>query len=76
MMKLHPRYHITSKAKCDIDLALLDLREKHDLTTVEFLQILNEHIATTLKYALRYERHGNSSEGGDEAAEQDVEKEQ
>ena len=56
-MKQHPRTTIVRRVGLDISDFALKLREKHDLTYIEYLGILNEEVARVLKYALRAERH-------------------
>ena len=59
MSKLHPRTKQVAEAKLTFGLLVAEFLEQHtDLTSVEFLQMLNAEIATSLKYALRAERHG------------------
>jgi hypothetical protein len=56
-VKQHPREPIVRRAALDLSDFALKLREKNDLSYIEYLGILNEEIARVLKYALRAERH-------------------
>lgn len=55
--KMHPRVMVCQQARNELSSFLLDLMQKHDLTSCEALMLLNEMEARTLKYALRAERH-------------------
>ena len=68
-IKLHPRYFIVRKASLDYGEVLSGFMKAHeDLTYVELVQILVEHIQNyCLKYMLRMERHPDDPEKkGDE----------
>lgn len=69
-MKLHPRYWITKKAENEFNEFMFGLSKKHKLTDIETLQIFNSFTATMLKYALRYERHGDAGKEGDLVADE------
>jgi hypothetical protein len=57
-MKLHPRYSQVASAETDVTGVVLDALKRHpDLTYLELLRIMNNVMATWLKYALREERH-------------------
>lgn len=56
-MKLHPRVMPWQAARADISKALGEVIARHELTHLELLQILNEEMATWLKYGIRSERH-------------------
>lgn len=56
-MTQHRRTPLVEGARREIASSLLDLRKKHELTTVEYLQILTGAITEALKFELRYERH-------------------
>jgi hypothetical protein len=56
-VKQHPREPVVRRAALDLSDFALKLREKNDLSYIEYLGILNEEIARVLKYALRAERH-------------------
>lgn len=58
--QIHPREKLVAQAGNKISQAIDDIDEEFGLTTVELLQILIGYQATTLKYALRMERHGNT----------------
>ncbi len=64
----HHRTRQTRKAEVILRDAIIELH-KLDLTTAEFLQVINrvmsESMATSLKYAIRYERHGDGDTPGD-----------
>jgi hypothetical protein len=48
-------------AESEIESACIELRKKHGLTDVEWLQILNRMETGCLKYMLRQERHGDKN---------------
>ncbi len=54
---LHPRVMLAREAENAIRAAFFDAAFKHDLTTVELLQVVNAIEAAILKRALRAERH-------------------
>lgn len=56
-MKRHPKAIAALKAESEISERVAAIAEKHGLTDIELLQILNGLQATTLKYMLRFERH-------------------
>ncbi len=56
-MTIHPRDLIVDAARHEIEGACLDAFRKHGLTYAERLTILNGIMASSLKYALRAERH-------------------
>lgn len=57
-MKRHPRSVPVAEASAQFQLLVAEFLGNHeDLTSVEILQMLNAEIATSLKYALRKERH-------------------
>jgi hypothetical protein len=59
-MKIHPKMMIVQKAKAEIGIYLCDYQEKHNLTDIEMLQIINSVSDSTLKFMLRRERHPNN----------------
>lgn len=68
-MKLHPRESIVRKAGSDLLGALIEIREKHELTDGEYLAMLSETFGNSIshlaKYMIRYERHEDyQKEGG------------
>lgn len=56
-MKVHPRTLLVQQVSAEVGLAILAVLEKHELTYIEIIKILNEQQASCLKYALRAERH-------------------
>jgi len=56
-MKRHPRAIAAQKAESEISESISAIAEKHELSDIELLQIMNGLLATTLKYMLRAERH-------------------
>lgn len=58
-MKLHPRHKATTTAQALLGAFLIDLTDDYDLTDIERIQMLTHHIDVSLRYMLRYERHGN-----------------
>ncbi len=60
-MTIHPRHLIVDEASLEIEAAVLDASHKHNLTYVERLSILNQLMASALKYALREERDPDDS---------------
>jgi hypothetical protein len=64
-MRLHPREPKVQEAGIDLSRAVSRVCQEHDLTYNEIVQLLSSEITSRLKYAIRYERHGNfSDEGG------------
>lgn len=63
MSEIHPRTILVRKAENDLRGALLDVREKYGLTSLEELQVVqrmhDEIVGGYIKHAMRYERHGN-----------------
>jgi hypothetical protein len=67
-IKIHPRTVVVRNAEQEISAAVDAIQKKHDLTSLEFIQILTGMIALELKFCLRSERHPEEPEkGGDEA---------
>jgi len=56
-MKVHPRTLLVQQVSSEVSLAILAVLEKHELTYIEIIKILNDQQASYLKYALRAERH-------------------
>jgi hypothetical protein len=56
-MTQHPRAPIVNRAGLELSEFALKLRERDELTAIEYLCILNAEAARVLKYALRSERH-------------------
>jgi hypothetical protein len=56
-MRLHPRTLVVQGASADVGLAVADIADRHDLTVVEIVKILNEQSAGWIKHLLREERH-------------------
>lgn len=66
-MRLHPRHHTVTTASHEIDTAIHEAWERHDLTNIEVLQILSAFQVRVLKFMLRSERHPDDPDkGGDE----------
>jgi len=69
MPKLHPRYWIVKKAEVELSKAVMDIAQKHELTTAEQLKVvaaaLGDAVGSIAKYAIRQERHGDSDTPGD-----------
>jgi hypothetical protein len=64
MPRLHERESIVREASIDLAEALIEWRKQHDgLTDAERMSVLlgelSSSVAGTLKYQIRYERHGN-----------------
>lgn len=72
---MHPRQKIMHDAQRDLQKQVYEWLQRHDLTTIEELHIINyvlsNTIGGTLKYALREERHGDTdTPGGIEASQE------
>lgn len=71
---MHPRAAIVRTAQTDLQKVIGEWLERHDLTTVEELAVLNHTlsgtIGGTLKFAIRQERHGDDDTPGDEAPQE------
>jgi hypothetical protein len=63
-MRRHEREVIVSNAKMDIDSAILAIEGKYELTFGELVSILGLYLATSAKYQIRIERHGDASKPG------------
>lgn len=65
-MRMHRRQKIVHSAQVDLQKQIRDWLQRHDLTTIEELHLINyvlsNTIGGTLKYALREERHGDVNE--------------
>jgi len=70
-VRLHPRERLVDLAENELTRAILDVREKHDITGVEYLQFLTLEMQRTLKYMLRYERHGDGEKEAGLAYDED-----
>lgn len=72
-MKLHEREIVVRRADVGLRTAIEDVIDKHDLTAVEALQVVNAALSSWIgsyaKYAIRRERHGNEDTPGGWAAE-------
>lgn len=68
-MGLHPRYLIEREAELELRQAVSDVLNKHDLTVLEAIRLLNmvcsDRITSIVKYELRVERHGNADDPAD-----------
>lgn len=49
MIQMHPRSAQVRKAEADFGMALVEFQKKHDLTDIEFLQMLVRQQETILK---------------------------
>lgn len=56
-MKLHRRTLLVSAAESELNRAISDLALKHQISSVELLQILSARAQAELKFMLRAERH-------------------
>ena len=67
-MKLHPRVQIVQQAHNELDLAVIDMCKKYELTYAELFSVLNQIEVSWIKYAIRDERHPDDPEkrGGEE----------
>jgi len=43
----------------ELEGLILKFANENELTDIEVMQALNSYVASSLKYMLRYERHGN-----------------
>jgi ribosome-associated translation inhibitor RaiA len=67
-LTIHPRHFKVREAKNKIELAILKLLEKHELTYGEINGIMLEIAQSLNKHAIRHERHPEDPEKkGDEA---------
>ena len=67
-IELHPRYFKVAEAGAEINLAILKLEEKHDLTVAEMVRILLEIAMDFNKFQIQHDRHPNDPDKkGDEA---------
>lgn len=71
MPRMHERSLPVKRAGLAVTEALEKIRTEHDLTDIEFLQILVAEQASIHKYMLRYERHGDYETPAEWAAEED-----
>lgn len=55
--KVHLRTMVVQEARNKLSSAALAIQQEYDLTTCEYLIILNELVASELRFALRTERH-------------------
>lgn len=64
----HPRASIVDEARNELELFLLNLAKKHELTYGELFSLLGNSIKNLAMYQIRRERHPNDPEkGGDDA---------
>jgi len=61
-MKRHPRAAIVAPAGAAIILKVSVVTDEYDLTETELAKILNEQMASVIKYRLRAERHPEDPE--------------
>ncbi len=66
-MKLHLRNAIVAAARMDMQKVVVNISNEHQLTSLELIGILTGEIDEALKYALRFERHGNYEKRSGEA---------
>lgn len=64
-MQLHERYFLVAAAQVDVNMAVTAVIEKHELTYIELLCILNHLEARWLKAALQAERDEMSGRSGE-----------
>lgn len=57
--KIHEREMITRESGINFSKMVLTFKEENNITDAEYLQLLNSEVASTLKYMLRFERHGD-----------------
>jgi hypothetical protein len=62
----HPRTLIVATANAAIAAAIAQVEQKYDLTHYELVKCLSDYLSISMKYALRWGRHGNSEIGADE----------
>lgn len=67
-MKQHSRSQKVTTAKLNMDMAILDISDKFDLTFVEKHQILLLHMASDCKHMIRQERHPDEPDKGGDIA--------
>ncbi len=67
-MEIHPREQQTELAARELGSFLIELQEKHQLTTGEYLRVVNNECSATIariaRMAIRYERHGSGDKPG------------
>lgn len=65
---MHPRETVVREAEREIDAAILEVIQKHKLTTGEILQVINNcfsrEIGLIARQAIRHERHGHGDKPG------------
>lgn len=63
---IHPRERIVNTACAELDLACIEVRKRHDLTTGEYLRvmvhIMNNCVGGVAKWAIRAERHPDDTD--------------
>lgn len=66
--RIHPRRQQCVQARLDIEKAILEITQKHELTEAESLMAINGacsgQIGHIIKYAIRRERHGDEDKPG------------
>lgn len=67
MIRLHEREELTRLARIDFCRTFADFTLRHKLTYVELAQLFAEQASSSLKFALRVERHGNDEKPAGEA---------
>jgi hypothetical protein len=64
----HPRFTQVARARCDLDFAICNAQETHELTPAELVSILASLTSEYAKYVLRKERYPlNPDKKSDEA---------
>jgi hypothetical protein len=58
-MRRHKRDVVTATAGSEFGMALAAIVAKYELTPIETAGMLQQEVAQQLKYALRFERHGD-----------------
>lgn len=66
-VKMHERVMIVQKAHNKLASALIEIGQEFGLTPSEEASILHQCMGQSLKYVIRYERHGNYDKRGGEA---------
>lgn len=63
--RMHPRHIACEEAKRELGGPWMEIIKKHNLTPIEQVQILTQEIQSALKWAIRFERHGEYETPGD-----------
>lgn len=62
-MRVHERTIVTQKAEAELQLFLVELRNRHDLTFAEIIQMLAILIGNYIHFQIRYERSDRREDG-------------